>query len=301
MRDEPAGAGVGGEVAVGVGVCSARVVTGDCLDVTRAMASASVDLVFGSPPYGNARTYGLGFALTGDEWVAWAVERFEEQLRVCRGLVAWVVDGPTRRFRWDPLPVLLAAELHRRGACLRRPCVYRRSGIPGSGGPDWYRCDHEWVVCATASAGRLPWSDNTACGRPPVCAPGGAIAHRRADGSRLNRGASPAKAYRAPKLANPGSVIDCGAAGGGNIGDRFAHENEAPFPEALAERFVRSFCPPGGAVLDPFGGSGTTAKVALACGRNAISVDVRAEMSRLTELRLAALAAGLSGGATDGG
>ena len=59
------------------------------------------------------------------------------------------------------------------------------------------------------------------------------------------------------------------------MGDRYCHENEAPYPEALAERFIRSFCPPGGVVLDPFGGSGTTAKVAVMHGRNAVLIDVR--------------------------
>lgn len=76
--------------------------------------------------------------------------------------------------------------------------------------------------------------------------------------------------------------------GGGHMGDPLANLNDAPFPEKLAEHFIRPFCPPGGTVLDIFGGSGTTAKVALMHGRRAISVDLRASQSALTANRLRA-------------
>jgi DNA modification methylase len=59
------------------------------------------------------------------------------------------------------------------------------------------------------------------------------------------------------------------------MGHPIAHRNEAPFPEALAERFIRSFVPPGGRVLDPFCGSGTTLAVAKKLGRTGVGIDVR--------------------------
>jgi DNA modification methylase len=39
---------------------------------------------------------------------------------------------------------------------------------------------------------------------------------------------------------------------------------------------VRLVCPPGGVVLDPFAGSGTTGLAALAEGRNAILIEQEA-------------------------
>jgi DNA modification methylase len=69
------------------------------------------------------------------------------------------------------------------------------------------------------------------------------------------------------------------------MGSRICHENEAPFPEFLAEFFVLSFCPPGGTVLDPFCGSGTTLAMALRHGRKAIGIDVRASQVELTKRR----------------
>lgn len=311
---------------------------GDCLEVMRGMRAQSVDLIITSPPYEDARTYGIGFSLREEAWVRWAADRFMECLRVSRGIVAWVLEGKTERYEWSATPILLMAEIRRRGAVLRKPMVYARVGIPGSGGPDYFRNDHEYVIVATARRGKLRWSDNTACGHPPKWGPGGEMSHRLGNGARVNqwgktggprgmgnkdkhgnveravrpshvtvrlgtgqnlkgsiasplwrmaRGKSPTgeqnpdRTVPAPKIANPGNVIQEGSdiirvnVGGGVMGDRFAHENEAPFSEVIAERFVRSFCPPGGIVLDPFGGSGTVAKVAAMHGRNVVLIDVR--------------------------
>lgn len=48
----------------------------------------------------------------------------------------------------------------------------------------------------------------------------------------------------------------------------------APFPDELVERCLTIGCPPGGTVLDPFSGSGTTMRVALKMGHPAIGIDL---------------------------
>ena len=263
---------------------------GDCLDILRGMDDDSVDLVFCSPPYEAARTYGIDFAIKGQAWVDWATERYLECCRVSRGLVAWVVEGQTRQFRYTATPMLLMADLHRAGVRLRKPPIFKRVGIPGSGGPDWLRNDYELIVCS--SKGKLPWSDSTATGKPPKWAPGGDPSHRMANGRRVHKlhtkadsGGKRQQGYNPPKIANPGNVIEC-KVGGGRMGSMLAHENEAPFPEQLADVFVRSFCPPGGTVLDCFCGSGTTLAVASKLGRKSIGIDIRESQVDLTRRRL---------------
>lgn len=48
----------------------------------------------------------------------------------------------------------------------------------------------------------------------------------------------------------------------------------ATFPEKLIEPMIAAGCPPGGTVLDPFGGSGTTGIVAEALGRKAVLIEL---------------------------
>lgn len=63
----------------------------------------------------------------------------------------------------------------------------------------------------------------------------------------------------------------------------------ATFPPELIEPCVLAGCPAGGIVLDPFGGSGTTAGVSLAHGRGAISCELNPEYAALMPDRIASI------------
>lgn len=247
------------------------------------LASKSVDMILGSPPYLERRTYGINAVRKCEAWVAWMLDVTEEALRVSRGPVVWVCAGSMKARRYQPGPEMLMADAWRRGWAMETPCYWRRDGISGSGGPQWFKRNIEYCLCFKPALG-FPWSDNTARGHAPKCKPGGAVSHRKVDGSRVASGRRVDV-----KIANPGNLIDTGAAGGGNIGDEFAHEGEAPFPETLADFFIASLCPPSGIVLDPFVGSGTTLKVAEKLGRVGIGFDLRANQCELSTRRLAAV------------
>lgn len=147
----------------------------------------SIDLLVTSPPYERARTYGISKALpAGQDWVDWMVRVVTAAAPKVKGLIAINCEGQTRGYKYSAVPFLLMADLHRAGFNLRKPLVFHRVGIPGSGGPDWFRNDWEPIICVTRE-GKLPWSDNTACGHPPKWAPGGEMAHRVSDGTRINQ------------------------------------------------------------------------------------------------------------------
>lgn len=313
------------------------IVQADAIDFLRAQPADSIDLVFGSPPYEEARLYlengkDMGISRKTDDWVKWMVEVYRAATVACKGLVAFVVGhGQTKNYRWSGAPALLCADMIRAGFNLRDPKWFHRVGIPGSGGPDDLRKDLEWIVC-TSRPGKLPWSDNTACGKPPKWAPGGEMSHRLSDGTRTNQwgkngsprgmgnknadgsidssarpshktrtksgvrhktfhqpnGEQENQSYAPPAIANPGNVLECTVGGGQMGGDVFASQNEAPFPEKLAEFFILSFCPPGGTVADCFSGSGTVAAVAKRNGRNFVGCDLRQSQVDLGNKRLAA-------------
>lgn len=285
------------------------------------LADRSVDLVFGSPPYCDARTYGIAAQRKCVAWVDWMLMVTTECLRVSRGPVIWVAAGVTRQFAYQPACEGLMWRWYELGGdcTLYRPCIFHRVGIPGSGGKDWFRSDTEYVMCFKRP-GPLPWADNTAMGHPPKWAPGGEMSHRLTDGTRRNQWGGgelsmgrerdrngkirPAtrpshvvkpvsdskceQSYVIPVKANPGNLIRCNV-GGGLMGSRLAHENEAPFPEKLAEWFIRSCCPPQGLVCDPFSGSGTTVSVAEQHSRRGIGFDLRLNQCQIGVRRIAEL------------
>jgi hypothetical protein len=73
----------------------------------------------------------------------------------------------------------------------------------------------------------------------------------------------------------------------------------ATFPEALIEPMILAGTPPGGVVLDPFGGSGTVALVAERLQRKAILIDLSAEYVDQALHRIAGGRAAGTGAPTD--
>lgn len=269
----------------------------DALDFLKSLPGGVASVCITSPPYEAARSYSMGFALRGQEWVDWFRPVVAEACRVTAGLVCVVAAGQVRDFRYSPIMELLTADLVRLDGVVMgpQPYAWAKNGIPGSGGKHYHRRDWEPVYCYARPA-HLPvrWSDNTAFGKPPKWKPGGEMSHRMANGRRVAKkdtkcranGGMEVQGYNPPAIANPGNVIHTDV-GGGRIGHNLAHENEAPFPVALAERFVRWFCPPGGLVLDPFAGSSSTGHAAVAHGRRYIGCDLRQSQVELSRRRIA--------------
>lgn len=313
-------------------------------DATRLpFADGTFDLVIGSPPYVDARLYleqgrNIGIARKCVAWVEWMMGVTAEAVRVSRGPVIWVCAGKTDGRDYQPAPEGLVWEWYKRGGevyrgtlgkarkngSMYRPVYWHRVGIPGSGGDDWFRADIEYALCFKRP-GKLPWSDNTACGHVPKWAPGGEMSYRLASGMRVNHrnvfgvrtdtaigtratgnkskdetyraadrlhtkrladGTMETQGYVVPVKANPGNLVKT-KVGGGHMGHPLASDNEAPYPEALVEWFLKSLCPPGGRVLDTFSGSGTTVAVARRLGRVGVGCDLRMSQCQLGARRLA--------------
>lgn len=69
------------------------------------------------------------------------------------------------------------------------------------------------------------------------------------------------------------------------VPDHLGVDHFAAFPTAWPRRIITAWAPPAGVVLDPFGGTGTTALVARALGRHGITVDRSADYCRLAAWR----------------
>lgn len=68
---------------------------------------------------------------------------------------------------------------------------------------------------------------------------------------------------------------------------QFAEAHFATFPEKLIEPCILAGAPPGGRVLDPFGGSGTTRKVALENNRECTIIEIGPQYVEIAERRTA--------------
>src|SRR5699024_9549189 len=68
--------------------------------------------------------------------------------------------------------------------------------------------------------------------------------------------------------------------------DVFAYKHPAIFPEQLANDYTHSWSNPGDVVLDPFGGSGTTAKMSALNDRDFIYIDISDEYTELARRRV---------------
>lgn len=76
-----------------------------------------------------------------------------------------------------------------------------------------------------------------------------------------------------------------------NPGTKFSHY--AAFPEELPKRCILAGCQPGGTVLDPFAGTGTTLAVAVSLGRKAIGIEAKPEYVEMAKERMAGVTPGL--------
>lgn len=280
----------------------------DALDFLRRLPDRSCSLVFFSPPYEAQRTYGIGVKLKGQGWVDWLRPIIVESARVSSGLVLVNAAGPVRDYRYSPAVEWLVSDLTRQDGlvCGPSPYAWTKNGVPGSGGDQYHRRNWE-PVYAFAISDRLPlaWADPLAFGKPPKYRLGGEMSNRNVRGERKNdrQPAWPAggngrditrREGSMPEVANPGNVVHA-KVGGGNLGHKAAHHNEAPMPVALAERFVCWFAEPESVVCDPFTGSGTTPHASVVHRRRFVGCDVRASQVELTRRRMATVTPNLIG------
>lgn len=236
---------------------------------------SSVDLVIGSPPYINARTYGIDAGRKVGEWVEWMFDVTRKALRVSRGPVVWVAAGTGN---YEPGVEGLIWYAYTAGIRILRPCIWTKNAPPTGNG--WF--SNDWEFCAAfAKVNPLPYWAPEAIATPLKYSAGGHFRQRNRNGERKRGSDYPQHTMR----RRPSNVIHA-TVGGGHLGHPLAHKNEAPFPVAIVRPFILSLCPPGGTVWDPFCGSGTTGQAAIECGRNAILSDIRGSQIELSRRRL---------------
>lgn len=255
-----------------------RFLVGDCIEIMQSWPSKCVDLVIGSPPYADARTYGIAADRKTPVWVKWMKEVTLAALRISRGPVLWVVAGVGN---YHPGPEGLVWEMYQAGVQVLRPCMWIKNAPPT--GKNWFSNDWEFVLAFTPIK-PVPYFDSAAIATDLKYSKGGRFRQRNKDGQRIMGSSYPAHKMR----KRPSNVFHV-TVGGGHMGHPCATENEAPFPVGIVRPFIKVLCPPGGLVCDPFMGSGTTAQVCYEENRHYVGIDLRKSQVKLAEERLRSL------------
>lgn len=200
-----------------------------------------------------------------------------------------IIDGAGRYLPEKNLmgiPWRVAFALQDDGWILRNSIVWHKtSGMPESV-TDRLSGRHENVFMFSKS--KRYWFDLDAIREP----------HAESTIAAASRARKP---YQAPGQ-KPNTKTRGMGEGGANPGDVWSINTQpfpgahfATMPVALAERCVKAGCKPGGTVLDPFSGSGTTGLAAARQGRKYVGIDLSAEYLDLS-LRTRLQAPGLNFG-----
>ena len=307
---------------------SYQVIVGDCIEGIRTLPDQSVHTCVTSPPYFGLRDYGMagqiGLEDTPDAFVARLVDVFREVRRVLRddgtlwlnlgdsyasgggvgqphrdssggignkgtrGEQGYHASGggfvrpDTARNGLKPkdllgIPWRVAFALQSDGWYLRQDIIWHKPNPMPESVTDRCTKAHEYVFLLSKSARYYFDAEAIKEAASGPAKPAG----RKNDASR-NDSATTGTVRGDGENRNRRSVWTVAT-------KPYAGAHFATFPPDLIEPCILAGSPVGGTVLDPFGGSGTTAGVSMRNGRNAILCELNPEYAALMPERIAAL------------
>ncbi|MCA9653202.1 MAG: site-specific DNA-methyltransferase [Myxococcales bacterium] len=238
----------------------ATLLRGDSLEVLEQLPAASVDLVFADPPYflsngGSTCRGGRRAAVDKGRWDrsrgieedhAWNLRWLDGCRRVLRPHGTIWVSGTGH------VIYSLGFAMQRLGFKLLNDITWEKPNPPPN------------LACRsfTHSTETLLWAARSSSSRH----------HFNYDMMRERNGGRQMKSVW--RVTAPGKA------------EKVHGRHPTQKPVALLERILEASCPPGGVVLDPFNGSGTTAVAAVRCGHRYVGIERLVRYLELTRWRL---------------
>jgi len=238
----------------------------DCVQGMKLLDDCSVDLTVTSPPYDNLRSY-KGFEFDFES-VA------KELYRVTKdgGVVVWVVGDAT----------INGSET---GTSFKQALFFKECGFNLHDTMIWYKPNAMPNVDKSRYCQSFEYMFVFSKGKPkttnlrmiPTKNAGKTIKRKTLQTQNCN------KADREDKTKDTRIDFNVYTL---NVGGKKEAEHPAIFPEQLAQDHIISWSNPNDIILDPFMGSGTTAKMAKANNRNYIGFELSKEYCDIAEKRI---------------
>lgn len=246
-----------------------QIICGDNVATMATFPDACIDLVVTSPPYDNLRTYSAGKSM--DE--LWDFEGVAQQLwRVIKpgGVVVWVVADATIDGSETGTSFRQALRFMEIGFRLADTMVWEKTGQGAVGA--WYWSNFEFMFVISK---RKPCTFNPIQDRRNIIESGKVAT---CGGRNSEGGFDTQRIVERQPFGRRFNVWRCEEQRNSN--------HPAPFPESLARDHILSWSNEGDIVLDPFSGSGTTAKMARLMGRKFVGIEINPEYCEIARNRL---------------
>ena len=244
-----------------------RVIHADLLQVVELLPSACADLLILDPPYNLTKEFaGMKFSSVGDEeYLDYLESWFPPLLRCLKPTASIYLCGD-----WKNSACLYL--LLKKYAQVRNRIVWQREKGRGASHNWKNACEDIWF----ATLGQDFYFDvESVKQKRRVLAP------YRQDGEPKDWQETEAGRFR---LTHPGNFWDDISVPYWSMPENTEHPTQKP--EKLLAKLVLASCPPGGLVLDPFLGSGTSAVVAKKLGRHFLGVEQNLDYCLLAQKRL---------------
>ena len=242
-----------------------RITCEDALHGIARLPDASIDLLLADPPYGLGKDYGNDSdKLDAEAYLTWMTEWVDLALPKLKP------NGSLYIFlTWRYSPEIFVM-LKQRMTMMNEIVWDRR--VPSMGGSTRkYSSVHDTIGFFVKArdyyfdldAIRIPYDEATKKAR----------SRKIFEGAKwLELGFNPKDVWSVSRLHREHA-------------EREDHPTQKPLE--IIERMIKASCPPGGVVLDPFMGSGTTAVAAKRCGRDYVGFELNPDYCAMIEKRLA--------------
>ena len=248
-----------------------KVYNESCITGMQKMNEESVDLVITSPPYDDLRTY--------NDSSKWDFNVFKEVaselVRVLKpgGVIMWNVADATIDGGESGSSFRQALHFVDLGLRLHDTMIYEKTGIAFASGPHSVRYSQAFEYCFILSKGK-PKSVNIIMDKPNVWAGTKSWGNARARAKDGELKVSDNKTKEIREFGARTNIWRIKNSGGFGQSDKRAYDHPATMPQDLAKDHILSWSNEGDLVLDPFMGSGTTARMSIVTGRDYIGFEV---------------------------